>query len=181
MIRWTKHRDHTRLVHCEDASRKGQIHNADMYSMMYLSVEQLEELAQSNDINMPVFLCEYAHAMGNGPGDVWAYNEMFDRYDKLIGGCIWEWADHVVEVDGVQKYGGDFEGEMTNDKYFCCDGLVFADRSMKAGSYETKAAYQPIRTGYRDGQLYIYNRLDFTNLKEYTILCRVEADGESVW
>ena len=28
MIRWTKKRDNTRLIQCEDASRKGQIHNA---------------------------------------------------------------------------------------------------------------------------------------------------------
>lgn len=181
MIRWTKERDSSRLIHCEDAGRKGQIHNADMYSRMYLSLENLEEAALSNDINMPVFLCEYAHAMGNGPGDVWDYNEVFDRYDKLIGGCIWEWADHVVTVDGIQKYGGDFEGELTHDGNFCCDGLVFADRSYKAGTYEAKAAYQPIRTAYRDGVLTIRNRLDFTNLNEYRLTCQVEADGEKVW
>ena len=64
---------------------------------------------------MPVFLCEYSHAMGNGPGDVWDYSEMFDKYDKLIGGCVWEWADHVIVEDDVQKYGGDFEGELTHD------------------------------------------------------------------
>lgn len=83
MIRWTKGRDNTRLIHCEDASRKGQNHNADVYSMMYLPLDNLEKAALSNDINMPVFLCEYAHAMGNGPGDVWDYSELFDQYDKL--------------------------------------------------------------------------------------------------
>ena len=181
MIRWTRERDHTRLIHCEDASRKGQIHNADICSVMYFSPEDLERLARSNDINMPVFICEYAHAMGNGPGDVWAYSEMFDKYDKLIGGCIWEWADHVVTVDSVQKYGGDFEGEITNDGNFCCDGLVFADRSFKAGSYEAKAAYQPIKTSYQNGVLSVYNRLDFTNLKEYNLTLWVEVDGESIW
>lgn len=48
-------------------------------------------------------------------------------YPKLIGGCVWEWADHTVCVNDVQKYGGDFAGELTNDKNFCCDGVVFAD------------------------------------------------------
>lgn len=178
MIRWTKKRDHTRLIHCEDASRKGQKHNADMYSMMYLSIEDLEKAALSNDINMPVFLCEYAHAMGNGPGDVYDYNEMFDKYDKLIGGCIWEWADHVVTVDGVEKYGGDFKGELTHDGNFCCDGLVFADRSFKSATYEAKAAYQPIKTSYEEGVLFVYNRLDFTNLEEYEFSYWIERDGE---
>lgn len=180
MIRWTRKRDNTRLIHCEDASRKGQNHNADMYSRMYLSLEDLENAALSNDINMPVFLCEYAHAMGNGPGDVWDYSEMFDQYDKLIGGCIWEWADHVVTVDGVEKYGGDFEGEITHDGNFCCDGLVFADRSFKAATYETKAAYQPMKTFYKDGVLSVYNRLDFTNLDEYEFTYWIEADGKKV-
>ena len=180
MIRWTKKRDGSRLIHCEDASRKGQFHNADVYSCMYPSLADIEKFAQTNDINMPVFLCEYAHAMGNGPGDVYYYNELFDKYPKLIGGCIWEWADHVVTVDGVQKYGGDFEGELTHDGNFCCDGLVFADRTLKAGSLEAKAAYQPIRTNYEDGVLTVYNRLDFTNLDEYEFMVQIEVDGKSV-
>lgn len=178
MIRWTKQRDGSRLVHAEDASRKGQIHNADVFSMMYSSLSDVEGFAKTDDINMPVFLCEYSHAMGNGPGDVWDYNELFDKYPKLIGGCIWEWADHVVTVDGVQKYGGDFPGEQTHDGNFCCDGLVFADRSLKAGSLEAKAAYQPIRTRYDNNTLTVYNRLDFTNLNEYTFRYWVEVDGK---
>ena len=179
MIQWTKQRDPSRLIHAEDASRKGQIHNADVYSMMYSSLKDVEGYALCDDINMPVFLCEYSHAMGNGPGDVYYYNELFDKYPKLIGGCIWEWADHVVTVDGVQKYGGDFEGELTHDGNFCCDGLVFSDRSFKAGSLEAKAAYQPIRTYYEDNTLRIYNRLDFTNLNEYQLRYWIEVDGVS--
>ena len=181
MIRWARKRDASRLIHCEDASRKGQIHNADVYSRMYPSLKDLEKMALTDDINMPVFLCEYAHAMGNGPGDVYYYNELFDKYSKLIGGCIWEWADHVVTEDGVQKYGGDFEGELTHDGNFCCDGLVFADRSLKAGSLEAKAAYQPIKTAYEDGILRVYNRLDFTDLEEYEITCQIQVDGQAVW
>ena len=177
MIRWTRNRDDSRLIHCEDASRKEQIHNADVYSRMYISFDELEKAAVTNDICMPVFLCEYSHAMGNGPGDVYEYNEIFDKYPKLIGGCIWEWADHVVMVDGVAKYGGDFEGELTNDGNFCCDGLVFADRSFKAGTLEAKAAFQPIRTSYENGFLNVYNRLDFTNLNEYDFTYWIEVDG----
>lgn len=181
MIRWTKQRDKTRLVHCEDASRKGENHNADVYSRMYLPLTELERLAQSEDIDMPVFLCEYAHAMGNGPGDVYDYNELFDRYPKLIGGCIWEWADHVVVEDNVQKYGGDFPGELTHDGNFCCDGLVFADRSWKAGTFEAKAAYQPMKTSYQDGWLTVENRLDFTDLETYEFRYWLEKDGSVIW
>lgn len=181
MIRWTKQRDGSRLIHCEDACRKKQIHNSDVCSRMYLSLEETERFAKTDDINMPVFLCEYSHAMGNGPGDVYEYCELFDKYPKLIGGCIWEWADHVVVENDVQKYGGDFAGELTHDGNFCCDGMVFADRSLKAGSYEVKAAYQPMRTSYENGELSVYNRLDFTDLNEFTFICWIEVDGVSIW
>jgi len=147
---------------------------------MYYSVEQLEELAKRQDIRMPVFLCEYSHAMGNGPGDVVCYNEMMDRYPNLIGGCVWEWADHVVVGDGVQKYGGDFEGELVHSGNFCCDGMVFADRSLKAGSYEVKAAFQPIRTAYQNGMLTITNRYAFTDLSECDLRYIIEVDGKIV-
>ena len=178
MIRWTRQRDCTRLIHCEDASRKGEIHNADICARMYLDIKETERLALCNDIDMPVFLTEFAHAMGNAPGDIWDYCELFDKYPKLIGGCIWEWADHAVLVDGVQRYGGDFDGELVSSGNFCCDGIVFADRSLKAGALETKAAYQPMKTSYRDGVLQVYNRLDFTNLSEYELVYRIEKDGK---
>ena len=180
MIRYTRTRDNTRLIHCEDASRKGEIRSADVYSRMYVGHEELERLANCHNIDMPIFLCEYSHAMGNSPGDVYAYNELFDKYPKLIGGCIWEWADHVVTVDGVEKYGGDFKGEIVHDSNFCCDGIVFADRSFKAGSYETKAAYQPIRTDYKEGLLTVFNRFDFTNLSDYNFTYWIEIDGRKL-
>ena len=180
MIKWTKARDNTRLIHCEDASRKGEIHVADVYSRMYMSFEELESVANNKDIDMPIFLCEYAHAMGNGPGDVWEYNEIFNKYPKLIGGCVWEWADHVVTENGVEKYGGDFEGELTHDANFCCDGIVFADRSFKAGTFETKAAYQPIKTSFFNGELKVLNRLDFTDLNEYEFIYTIETDGKII-
>lgn len=178
MVKWAISRDKTRLVHCEDASRKGEISHADVYSRMYPSIDEIEGFALDNNINAPVFLCEYSHAMGNGPGDIFDYNEMFDKYPKLIGGCVWEWADHVVTENGVEKYGGDFDDEITNDANFCCDGLVFADRSFKAGTLEAKAAYQPIKTTFDGVALKIYNRLDFTNLSEYEFEYTTEVDGE---
>lgn len=177
MISWTRQRDSTRLIHSEDATRDKPSPDTDVFSRMYMPLDELEACAKSDEIRMPVFLCEYSHAMGNGPGDVWYYNELFDRYPKLIGGCVWEWADHVVDVGGVEKYGGDFAGELTHDGNFCCDGMVFADRSLKAGSLEVKAAYQPIRTDFSNGILTIYNRFDFTDLKEYTITYNIESDG----
>lgn len=179
MVEWLEQRDPSRLTHNEGAWR-GDFGGCSVFSKMYPSLEQTEAYARNAVIDRPVYLCEYSHAMGNGPGDVWYYNELFDRYPKLIGGCIWEWADHSVEVDGVQKYGGDFEGERTSDGNYCCDGLLFADRGLKAGTLEAKAAYQPIRTAYADGVLSIYNRYDFTDLAECDLFYTIEQDGRVV-
>lgn len=145
-----------------------------------MSIEDMEAYAKDESKTQPFFLCEYSHAMGNGPGDVCDYWEVIDKHPKLIGGCIWEWCDHTVVVDGVQKYGGDFEGELTHDGNFCCDGMVFADRSLKAGSLEVKTAYQPMNTSWQDGCLYVTNRLDFTNLNEYTLRYELQLDKEVI-
>ncbi len=182
MIDWTHSRDGSRLLHCEDANRRDKYsHVADVHSGMYYGFENLEKWAQDENIRQPIFLCEYAHAMGNGPGDVWDYNDLFDRYPKLIGGCIWEWADHTVVNDrGIQCYGGDFPGEITNSGNFCCDGMVFADRSLKAGSLEIKAVYQPMNTRYENGVLALTNRYDFTDLSECRFSYKIQADGKTV-
>lgn len=180
MLQWLKKLKDGRLRHCEDATRNEKYENVDVISNMYHEPGLVEQMAADETLTLPIMLCEYAHAMGNGPGDVWDYNEVFDRYPNVIGGCVWEWADHTVIEDGVQKYGGDFEGELTHDGNFCCDGMVMADRSLKAGSYEVKAAYQPIRTAYQDGVLKVTNRYDFTNLSECRLHYAIEADGKAV-
>ena len=177
MIKWTKNRDNTRLVHCEDASRKREYNVSDVDSGMYWQLDTIEERVANEEIKTPVFLCEYSHAMGNGPGDVLDYWELVYKHDKFIGGCIWEWADHTVIEDGVRKYGGDFKGELTHDGNFCCDGLVMSDRSFKAGTLEAKAAYQPLNTKYENGVLTLINRYDFTSFSECEIYFEIEADG----
>jgi len=176
MIAWTKKRDTSRLVHFEGANLVHDQSDVDVVSRMYASTEEIEVFAKSEDPR-PFFLCEYSHAMGNGPGDVWDYWQVISKYPKLIGGCVWEWADHTVIENGVQKYGGDF-GETTHDSNFCCDGMVFANRSFKAGSLEIKAVYQYIKTSLSGNNLTVTNLYDFTNLKEYTLQWQVVCDGQ---
>ena len=176
-IEWTKKRDNTRLVQCEDASRLNpEYTGTDMFSRMYTMPAFSEEYANSENNKKPFFLCEYAHAMGNSPGDLYDYWEVFYKYPCLIGGCVWEWADHAVDVDGVYKYGGDF-GEKTHDGNFCADGIVGADRSLKAGSFEMKYVYQYFDTSLEGNVLTVKNLYDFTNLNEYKVVLTWEHDG----
>ncbi len=179
MIAYVQARREGQLFHCEDASRYDKIEGEPLsvYSRMYSPISDIDKWGEDPEFPVPVYLCEYAHAMGNGPGDVWDYVEAFYRHKKTIGGCIWEWKDHTVLRDEVGYYGGDFKGELTHDKNFCCDGMVFYDNTFKAGSLEIKAAYSPFRIQWNNG-LEIENRFDFTDLSACKLMLEVECDGE---
>lgn len=177
MIEWTKKRDSSRLIHYEGANVIDDKCGVDVVSRMYTSYQDLDALIDREGETRPYFLCEYSHAMGNGPGDVMDYWEKVYANPSFIGGCIWEWADHAVWRDGAFRYGGDF-GEITHDNNFCCDGLVFANRIFKAGSLNAKMVYQNMRTEYADGKLTVYNRFDFTNLNRYVLMWKIRVDGE---
>jgi beta-galactosidase len=85
--------DPTRLVHYE-ADYNAQ--TADIFSRMYTSCEEIIKFAtQSETWEKPLVMCEYVHAMGNGPGGVKEYIDAFYKYPRLMGGFVWEWANHV--------------------------------------------------------------------------------------
>ncbi len=180
MCVWTKKRDASRLVHYELASHAGNPECIDVESGMYWHISDMEKEGKK-DSKRPFFLCEYSHAMGNGPGDLHDYMEVYDKYPRLIGGCIWEWADHVVvSKEGHYLYGGD-SGEVLHDHNFCVDGLVFADRTVKAGSLEAKAVYQPMKAELvKEDSVYIKvtNKFDFITFADYRLDWNLEIDGE---
>lgn len=182
MIGWLHDTDPRRLVHAEDATRyasgreKPDRRWPDLHSEMYPPYDAVARYAADPAAKQPFFFCEYSHAMGNGPGDVKDYWKMIYDSPKLIGGCIWEWTDHTVLVDGVPKYGGDF-GELTDDGNFCADGLVTHDRQFKAGSLNAKYIYQNVRFRLEGDQIAVTNLFDFTELGEFRLTVQVNVDG----
>ena len=94
---------------------------------------------------MPFLLCEYAHAMGNGPGGLADYQALFERHPRCQGGFVWEWIDHGLRdaARGFFAYGGDF-GEPLHDGNFVADGLVFPDRTPSPGLIELKKVFEPV-------------------------------------
>ncbi len=153
--------------------------SVDVISRMYYDIDTIISYAEGDD-ERPFFLCEYSHAMGNGPGDVTDYWKAIYKYPKLIGGCIWEWADHVaLDDEGHALYGGDFN-ELAHDGSFCCDGMVFHDRTLKAGSYEIKKAYQPLYTELNGKVLKLYNLYDFKTFSNFRFEWVLETDGKEV-
>ena len=197
MARWIRKADPTRLIHYEGLARAKSQQNPrdvplelyDVESEMYTSVERLIEKGQVTDDPRAFFLCEYAHAMGQGPGSLKEYWEAIRKYPRLAGGCIWEWADHGIRMRtesgaGWFAYGGDF-GDRPNDGNFCCDGLCFPDRVPHTGLTEYKTILQPVHVEAVDlaaGKVRIVNRRDFASLDDldgaWTLLVDDQAVGQ---
>ena len=189
-LRWTKEYDSSRLTHYERASfpppgEEINHDNLDLYSRMYPSVEEIDRYFDENWTDKPYVLCEYGHAMGNGPGDLENYFRCFERHDGHCGGFVWEWCDHAVDMGRTSEgrrryyYGGDF-GEFPNDGNFCMDGLVYPDRRPHTGLKEYKNVNRPARIreiNLQAGQFAVRNMLDFTPLNEHIQLSYAVRQG----
>lgn len=168
MADWIRQADGTRPIHYESAFDAPLV---DLVSVMYPTVQRLVQQGQKQDDPRPFFMCEYAHAMGNGPGSLKEYWEAIRKYPRLIGGCVWEWVDHAVRrrtTDGIEwfAYGGDF-GDLPNDGDFCIDGLNFPDRKPYPGLLELKKVHEPVEVlpvDLEKGLVLVRNRYSFLSL-----------------
>ncbi len=175
--------DPTRPLHYE-GDREAEV--TDVVSQMYTHVDDCVRQARRRGWTRPLILCEYAHAMGNGPGGLKAYWDAFYRHRRLQGGFVWEWMDHGVRrrtEDGRAyfAYGGDF-GEDPHDGNFVIDGLVFPDGSPSPGLVEYKKVIEPVQAELSDaaaGKVRLRNRYDFVSLSHLALHWSVTA-GERV-
>lgn len=202
MAAWVHARDTGRPVHYEGDLR-GEY--TDVYSRMYSSFAEtssiggdgtdllLQDCDSTESIRQrtkPFLLCEYAHAMGNGPGGLDRYEALVDRYPRLHGGFVWEWRDHGLRAmadDGTTyfAYGGDF-GEVVHDGNFVMDGMVLSDGTPTPGLFEFAAVVAPIQLRLERGrqsgtvELTIANRQHSADTSAHRFLWRLERDGETI-
>ncbi|KAH7176952.1 hypothetical protein EDB81DRAFT_634860 [Dactylonectria macrodidyma] len=163
MYRWIKNADPSRLVHYE-GDREAT--TTDIYSVMYASIDDLKKhIAEKQD--RPLIQCEYGHAMGNGPGGLEDYIDIYRTEKLLQGGFIWEWCNHgLLKTEGnasYYAYGGDF-GDYPNDADFVLDGLTWSDHSGNPGLEEYKKVIEPVIVRLDGGRLYVQNLYDFIDL-----------------
>lgn len=165
-------------VHYEAVSRTKRW-AYDVVSEMYMPVEKLYAISKGvlgpKYNNKPYFLCEYAHAMGFGPGGLEDYMVRFYKSDRLLGGCIWEWVDHAVyhaPGDGPYEYtyGGD-HGEAFHDGNFCVDGLFYPDRTPHTGAFEMKACYRPLRAQMKGKKKVRFTNWNAFRSSDYLEVC----------
>ena len=160
--------DASRPIHYE---RDEHAETADVLSRMYADLKWMQELVEQKP-QKPFFQCEYAHAMGQGPGNLEDYWQAFYAHPEFMGGCIWEWADHgLVKEENGQKfyaYGGDF-GEWPHDGCFCVDALTYPDRTPHTGLMEYKHVLRPVRAqlvSEENGLVRFHNYLAFKDLSD---------------
>lgn len=194
MARAVRALDGTRPVHYEgDWSSE----HVDMYSRMYPTSQEVDLVGRGEEPGwsdtaldarrrtLPFVLCEYAHAMGNGPGGLTDYVDLFDAHPRVLGGFVWEWIDHGIATraaDGTPffGYGGDF-GEELHDGTFIADGLLLPDRTPSPGLLELAAVYAPVGVRPVDGRpgtLVVRNRYAFLSTAHARLVWTVVADGE---
>lgn len=194
MALWAKRRDDTRIIHYEGAFAPFCYDDVyfdypelDIISHMYPPLELVEKIANNKNDNRPYFLCEYAHAMGNAVGNLKEYWDAIYKYPKLMGGCVWEWADHGIrktDEKGVEYYGygGDF-GDVLNDGNFVMDGILFPDRKVKPSILEYKKVIAPIYAEAVDlqkGLIRFCSRHDFISTDYMYCIWEIKSKGKSV-
>lgn len=194
MARWTKDRDPSRPVHYEGDY---DCEYVDVYSRMYASPAETELIGRGMqkpltdaDLDarrraMPFVLCEYVHAMGNGPGGMSEYQRLFEKYPRLMGGFVWEWLEHGIvrqAADGTEHfvYGGDF-GEEIHDGNFVTDGLVDANLTPRPGLLDFKKVIEPLRIEIADDwkSVTVKNNFDFAGTEGIELHWAV-ASGDGV-
>lgn len=156
MYQWVKRADPSRPVQYEGGGADTPA--TDIICPMYARTHQdqpfpavpkwaLAKWIGLPDETRPLILCEYAHAMGNSLGGYVHYWQAFRDHPRLQGGFVWDWVDqgldkHTDDGRHYWAYGGDF-GDTPNDRQFCCNGLVFPDRTPHPALFEAKRAQQP--------------------------------------
>lgn len=196
MSAWVHRRDPGRPVHYE-GDHTGEY--TDVYSRMYPALEEIDAIGGEHGRLMacspaqgarlrrrPFVMCEYIHAMGNGPGAIAEYDERIRAYPRVHGGFVWEWRDHgLLTTTGngtpFYAYGGDF-GEVIHDGNFITDGMILSDGTPSPGLAEYAAVVAPVRltlTGDADAVL-VTNDRHTADTTDLAFRWAVEVDGETM-
>ncbi|BDI22296.1 glycoside hydrolase family 2 TIM barrel-domain containing protein [Herbiconiux sp. L3-i23] len=200
MAEWVHARDPERPVHYE-GDHAGDY--TDVYSRMYPAIAELASIGSDSTSRLldasvvqsarqrtkPALLCEYVHAMGNGPGGIELYEDLVDRYPRLHGGFVWEWRDHGIRThtaDGMSffGYGGDFGETGVHDGHFCMDGMVLSDGTPTPGLVEFAAVTAPIRFAFvvtdEAATVTVRNLRHSAHTGDLVFQWRIERDGHEV-
>ncbi len=162
----------------------GDSRHSDFLCPMYTPPGEMVPYWQKFGRGRPMFLVEYAHAMGNSTGNFQEYWDVIESNRQMAGGFIWDWVDQGIrkkDANGKQfwAYGGDF-GDFPNDDNFCTNGLVLPDRTPHPALAEVKKVYQYIKVEPVDpaaGRVRVRNKYLFRDLSGIRGAWELEENG----
>ncbi len=183
----------SRPVHYEGATRGGTA-ASDLWSVMYPEVNLAAREANGNWREQPYFMCEYAHAMGNGVGNLKEYWDTIESSTYGIGGCIWDWVDQSIydaadikasrlTKNGYNYYRSGYDYPGPHQGNFVNNGLVTADRAWSPELTEVKKVYQYVKfTSFNSNnkQLSLKNNYAFITLDGFVLKYTVSEEGREV-
>lgn len=183
-----------RPIHYEGSTRGATAHT-DFYSVMYPHLNEVIAFANSDTLNQPYIMCEYAHAMGNAIGNLKEYWDEIENGKNAIGGCIWDWVDQSIYFPQAIK-----KGEFTKNGYpyyaagydfpgphqgnFMNNGIIRADRKWNDKLAEVKQVYQYIKFrkfNKETKKLFFENKYDFKELENYFLDFQIIEDGYEIY
>ncbi len=169
--------DPTRPIHYEE-DRDAEV--VDVISTMYSRVSQMNDFGE-HPAPKPRIICEYGHAMGNGPGGLLEYQQVFERHEHIQGHFVWEWCDQGLRETGADgrdrwTYGGD-HGDEPNNGNFCLDGLVFPWQEPSPGLLQYAQVIAPVRVRGDLDAPEIRSALWFTGTEGFDLVVSATVDG----
>lgn len=174
LARLCKDLDPTRFVHYEGMR---DIEDVDVWSRMYRRINEDSLYSGKPNYHItqdplnywggygtkPAFQCEYAHAMGNGIGNLDEYWDLYEKWPDLQGGFIWDWVDQSLEWETpVDK-------KLANEAKSDIEVLLKGNKELVDGR-EGKGII-----GY--GQVYNDKALHFAGKQAFTLEAWVKPDG----
>ena len=183
-----------RPVHYEGTRSSGDYGGgrfSDFYSKMYPGQAWMDK--NTNNLDKPMFICEYAHAMGNAIGNLKEYWEKIEASNSCVGGCIWDWVDQAIYdpqemKEGVYRIHTGYDYPGPHQGNFCSNGIIPPTREESAKLKEVKAAHQfiditmpEVNTEYGIVTIALKNKYNFTNLNEFNVVYDIVKNGKIVY
>ncbi len=183
-----------RPVHYEGTRSNGDYGGgrfSDFYSKMYPGQAWMNKY--TNDLDKPMFICEYAHSMGNAIGNLKEYWQKIEASNSCIGGCIWDWVDQAIYdpqemKQGIYRIHTGYDYPGPHQGNFCSNGIVSPLRQEGGKLKEVKAAHQfveftmpEVNSEYGVVTIEIKNKYNFTNLDEFDVVYDIVKNGDVVY
>lgn len=160
---------------------------SDFYSKMYPGMAWMAE--NTSNMDKPMIICEYAHAMGNAIGNLTEYWDVIENSNSTVGGAIWDWVDQAIyDPDEIKQgiyrlhTGYDYPGPHQGN--FVSNGIIPATREESPKLKEVKAAHQFIKfrlNGVNESDesasVTLVNKYDFMPLSPFDLKSSVLVNG----